>query len=579
MTRSTPSSRRDCSRPPRRDVYAFSHGLLRDVAYDQLLRARRARLHEAAAAWLERNAAGHVADEAMRIADHLAAAALADEEDGRDTTELRERSFRMMITAGQRLDGLGAEDVALRLAEAAEGVHAPDAVAELHGRRAAALARLGRLREAADAAALGLESARQAHDRGLEARLAATVGEVQWLRGETSACIATLDAAMALVADLPRDRAAARALATLAFVTALLGRPTEAIVLAERGLVLAGEHGLADSEVRCLNARGASLLLRGDLEGYNDFMRALARALESGLGHESAMAYHNLAELHLQGIGPESSAEMNEEGLLLAERRGLALAADWLRANRVQVFFELGRWDEALALAMKVLDGEARTGPGQAGTACGIWAARIHVWRGELDRARALVDRFLPRAREHAVIQQLGPALVVAGLVETASGHARGGADYATEFSDLTRDTHEYRHMELADVVRLLVADDRFDEAAAVVDTDVIATIRSECQSLTAAATLAAARGETDAASRFDATVDRWRAYGHLLEAWLAEMSAALLRERGAAEDLTISADVRLGLDARAVVALCPTIAAGTGSRPIRNHPARASSP
>src|SRR5262249_20397219 len=253
-------------------------------------------------------------------------------------------------------------------------------------------------------------------------------GEIQWLRGETAACVSTLDRALTLVADLPRDRAAAQAIATLAFVTALLGRPVEAIGLAERGLALAREHGLADKEVRCLNARGAALLLQGDLEGYNDFMRALARALEAGLGHESAMAYHNLAELQLQGVGPASSADMNEQGMMLAERRGLTLAADWLRSNRVQVFFEAGRWDEALALADMVLADEARAGVGQAGTTCGIWAARIHVWRGDLQRAARLVETFLPRARRHAVIQQLGPALVVAGLVETAWGRSGAGA-------------------------------------------------------------------------------------------------------------------------------------------------------
>src|SRR5262249_29027384 len=195
----------------------------------------------------------------------------------------------------------------------------------------------------------------------------------------------------------------------------------------ERVLLLAREHGMADKEVRCLNARGAALLLQGDLEGYSDFMRALTRALDAGLGHESALAYHNLAELQLQGLGPESSAELNLRGLALAERLGLTLAADWLRANRTQVFFETGRWDEALALAEVVLAGEERSGPGQAGTACGICSARIHVWRGNVDGARRL-DVFVPSARQHAVIQQLGPALIVAGLVETASGRPDAGA-------------------------------------------------------------------------------------------------------------------------------------------------------
>jgi hypothetical protein len=383
---------------------------------------------------------------------------------------------------------------------------------------------------------------------------------------------------MALVADLPKDRAATQAIATLAFVTALLGRPAEAVGLAERGLVLAREHGMADKEVRCLNARGAALLLQGDLEGYNDFMRALTRSLEAGLGHESAMAYHNLAELQLQGVGPASSADLNYRGLVLAERRGLALAADWLRSNRVQVCFESGRWDEALALADQVLANEAQAGQGQAGTACGVWSARIHVWRGRLDEAQALVATFLPRAREHAVIQQLGPALVVAGLVETASGRAEAGAAYAEEFCALTEGTRAYRHMELTDVARLLVAASRGAEAAMAFDNDVIPTIRNQCHAQTAEATLAVLLGAADAAARFDRAAELWRTYGHPLEADLAERSAASLRYedwRAGSSGL----DAQLGLASESVARLCPALhGCGTGSRPSRNRPARASS-
>ena len=58
---------------------------------------------------------------------------------------------------------------------------------------------------------------------------------------------------------------------------------------------------------------------------------------------------------------------------------------------------------------------------------CAVWSARIHVWRGDLDHASRLMESFLPRARQHAVIQQVGPALIVAGLIATASGRADRG--------------------------------------------------------------------------------------------------------------------------------------------------------
>jgi DNA-binding SARP family transcriptional activator len=562
-----------------RDALAFSHDLVREVASEQLVRSRRARLHEAAAAWIEQRAGDGIARDAMRVANHLAAAAAAQEEDGQDTTELRDHAFRMMIAASDRLQGLGAEEIATRLADAVEAGHAPADVAELNRQRAAALARIGRLNEAADAALAGLEAARHVNDRAREARLGAIVGEVHWLRGDTSSCVRALEAAMSSVAGLPADRAVAEAVATLAFITALSGRPDEAVALAERGLVLAREYGMAAKEVRCLNARGAARLLQGDLKGYNDFMRALTRALEAGLGHETVMAYHNLAELQLQGVGTASSAELNQHGLELAERRGLALAADWLRANRVQVFFEAGRWDEALAVVDQVLAAETQSGPGHAGTACGVYCARIHVWRGQVERARQLMHDFLPRARQHAVIQQLGPALIVAGLVETASGRPEAGAAYADEYCDLTAGALAYRHMEVADLVRLLVAAAQPERAAAAADNDAIPAIRNQCHSMTASATLAAA-GE--GAALFEQAAEKWRAYGHPLEEYLALVSAAAIRGDGGPGERSQQLRSRLGISTRSVAALCPAVSGvlhtATRSRPIRNRPASPSS-
>ena len=53
--------------------------------------------------------------------------------------------------------------------------------------------------------------------------------------------------------------------------------------------------------------------------------------------------------------------------------------------------------------------------------------------------------------------------------------------------------------MEIADVVRLLVAASRTDRAAAAADNEVIPTFRDECGSRSAEATLARARGDAHA--------------------------------------------------------------------------------
>ena len=103
-----------------RDELSFTHDLVREVAYEHLSRSGRTRLHEAAATWMEQRAGDRLADDAMRIANQLAAAATAHEEDGEDAAEQRTQAFRLMILAGDRLRGLGIEDTASRLAEAVQ---------------------------------------------------------------------------------------------------------------------------------------------------------------------------------------------------------------------------------------------------------------------------------------------------------------------------------------------------------------------------------------------------------------------------------------------------------------------------
>jgi hypothetical protein len=222
----------------------------------------------------------------------------------------------------------------------------------------------------------------------------------------------------------------------------------------------------------------------------------------------------------------------------------------------VEVFFEAGRWDEALALAGDVIAGEARSGHGQAGTMCAVWSARIHVWRGNLDHAIQLIEAYLPRARQHAVIQQVGPALIVAGLIATASGRADQGAAYADEYCALTEGTRGYRHMEIADVVRLLVVASLSDRAAAAADSQVIPTFRNECESRTVEAVLARARGDQNAVDLFLQAAELWRAFGHPLEEHLALASAVTLRPDAEAIERAVQLATHLRLASRSVTTL-----------------------
>jgi hypothetical protein len=165
------------------------------------------------------------------------------------------------------------------------------------------------------------------------------------------------------------------------------------------------------------------------------------------------------------------------------------------------------------------------------------------------------------------VVQQVGPALIVAGLLATASGRPDRGAAYAEEYCMLTEGTRAYRHMEIADVVRLLVAASRTDRASAAADSDVIPTLRNQCETRTAEATLARARGDGNAVETFYQAAELWGAFGHPLEEHLALRSAlssalrsavAVRPDSGAAERMErLAANLRLRSETVATLCAC----------------------
>src|SRR5438067_7314731 len=93
---------KDLLRPSGADGYVFRHILIREVAYQTLPRATRARLHAAAGRWIEVGAEGREDAVAELIALHyreaatLASAASADDP---DSVETRRNAVRWLVRA------------------------------------------------------------------------------------------------------------------------------------------------------------------------------------------------------------------------------------------------------------------------------------------------------------------------------------------------------------------------------------------------------------------------------------------------------------------------------------------------
>jgi class 3 adenylate cyclase len=118
--------------------YTFRHVLVRDVAYAQLPRARRADAHSRAAAWVE-GLPGVAEDQAEQLAHHYRSALELARALGEDTTDVAVRAALAFHRAGERALGLNAYEAAARFfAEELELLPEDD------GRRRYALLGLGR---------------------------------------------------------------------------------------------------------------------------------------------------------------------------------------------------------------------------------------------------------------------------------------------------------------------------------------------------------------------------------------------------------------------------------------------------
>jgi class 3 adenylate cyclase/tetratricopeptide (TPR) repeat protein len=95
--------------------YAFSHALVRDVAYEQIPRSRRASRHRAAAQWIE--SLGRAEDHAEMLAHHQVQALEYAEAAGEQTQELAGAAIGALQEAGDRALSLNAYAAASRYYE------------------------------------------------------------------------------------------------------------------------------------------------------------------------------------------------------------------------------------------------------------------------------------------------------------------------------------------------------------------------------------------------------------------------------------------------------------------------------
>ena len=413
--------------------YAFTHVLLRDVAYGQIPRAARAGQHAAAAGWIE--SLGRSEEHAEMLAHHYVSALDLARAANRDTSDLAPRARTALRRAGDRAVALNALAAAAGYYRAALALWPRDAQEQRAG-----LLRLlgtvvyeaGELQQAEAVLAEGSEAAAAARLPAVQARIRVLLADIHNLRGGGIAEDLQECEAAAAVLDREGD------LAGLAEAWVLVGRlrldggewPAGRQAL-ERALGYARQSGNdrarmkashwlaaghwwlpvpADAAVarveQLLRAAGgepwaeAHLLLSLSMlyaytGRFGDARAALARSrsISAGFGAKLALAYSAIGAGQIELTAGDAAAaegylrEGYEAFRAMAERG----ASAYLAALLAEALYRQGRLDEAQQMTEEA---EKSAAPGDVDPHAQWRAARAKVLarRGQFPAARTLLD-------------------------------------------------------------------------------------------------------------------------------------------------------------------------------------------
>ncbi|MHB8643799.1 MAG: ATP-binding protein [Gaiellaceae bacterium] len=530
--------------------FSFWHASIRDVAYGQLPRDARTRKHAAAARWIEQTTPENVEvlahhwDEALRLAEAAGAAALA--------TECRPSAQRFHFLAGERtmpIDLHAAERHFVRARELAEDRSAEAGWATVRLMNAREL--LGTVSE--DAARAELQEAlRFFEESGDEPGRAAALGQISsvaWRVGDEPECLRLGDERLAILEALPASRELVSGLIMRAFYAMTAGDNERALELADRGLATAKELDLRDWSIMLgLQTRGAARSNLGEADGLDDFREAVDYATASG--HALAIAYINYAYQTWHVEGPAAALALQQRAVEEGERRGQDILH--MLGERAWTLFEVGEWDEVLALAERVLSSEREhEREGQPGMMVAAMRVQVLARRGDLAAADAEIDSLLPRARR-SPLQVHIPALAAAITV----AHLRGATAEAVSLAEELEQEQARRTVLLfgighTDAVRACVAAGQLELAERLVAGMHPHTLHEENFQTACRAILAEARDEIETArALYEDAAARFAAWPFPLEQALALQglarcggnagdAAAILARLGVRDDQT----------------------------------------
>jgi len=419
----------------RSSEYRFRSSLIQEVAYNSLLRKRRAVLHEQIARTLERLHAGQLDEYLPQLAHHYS---LSDD---------RERALQYLLRFGDKALKIYANQDAVR------GYRQALEILEQQEDRPALKAEV--LEKLADAHnALGEPDRALEHWQrvlalyealGRTPSLAAVhrkIGLFWWSRGERDKAVEHFQRGLDLLTEQPESVEVALLYHELGRLHFRIGDDEQAILWAQKALELGQRLEAHEVISQAFNTLGVSMARRGQLEeGIAQVEQGLQTALRHDLPAAACRAYTNLGML-LAAVDRERAVAYCHEGLALARKIGDLSQQSWLYASMASSFCSLvGDCTQGVEAAEASIALDQQLGQRNHLPIPLILLAQIHQCQDHLEEAERYYFEACAIAEEIGEPQLLFPCYDGLATLYLAMGDTVRAEEYLAKGQEVCRRT------------------------------------------------------------------------------------------------------------------------------------------
>jgi class 3 adenylate cyclase/tetratricopeptide (TPR) repeat protein len=418
--------------------YSFLHVLVRDVAYGQIPRGRRAELHRLSAEWI--GSLGRTEDHAEMLAHHYLSAL----ELRRAASQPIDLAFAATALASIREAGDRALSLNAYVSAASFYQSALELAPAGSPERAQLLFQLGRTRLIGgdvdpDLLATACTELVAAGDPETAAEAEAALAHWHWLGGDFARSAEHLSRALELVDGREPSRSKASVIRSISSSLMVSGENGEAIRLGREALAMAEQLGLDELRADALDVIGMARVDSGDTGGIGDLEQSLAIAVRANAPVAICRAQTNFYAMLSYRGQLEQAAAAADEAAETASRFGLIGQQRFLRGVRAQDAFDRGHWHQALLLAEELLAEIEAGSPHVFARDMYLVRAQIRIGRDDALGALADAERALELARLLKNPEEVFPTLALCAHIVSESGDIERASVLADEFLALLK--------------------------------------------------------------------------------------------------------------------------------------------